>query len=549
MIAGRQTSQTAFINMSFRFFGGTWNIQKVTPPWGDRPSIYQHILANIRPGSPGLGEKGELLPDDEIASRGKEIRWAPGALDGVVGHHVGLSEAAEAAKKILESIRVFSKKANDKNAAELYSQLLDQSTLTYVDHLLEAVIADGALDPERIHNIAHWLATAAADREPIKCAIALLGVCRDREDRDLLLTLGRNEEFTLFVTVALRNSGDDPELSLWALACLVTGWGRIQIIERLAETKDEQIKAWMLREGYQNEIMQEYTALICAKTGDLLPALRRPEPDEKLLKGAGSVLTALIRGRGGPTEGIEAYPDGAEATELYLTHLQTRDIDLQDLVDVKTIEQFLREESGEAKDSALGFPKRAAKLLGLTGAILSRPGWKQKVSHGLNSEDRQTFWMATEAAGMLGIDAWNVYFERLKRGEDLWYFVMQTSDHDRFDQGIRFAEETLPLKDIASGPTDSVGLGPEFRNHSALDCVLQELRRFPGKGWTLIRAGLQSPTVRNRNMAVQALREWDRTAWPAEAESLLNRAIDVEPKDDTRALMVKTLNGESHETN
>jgi len=236
---------------------------------------------------------------------------------------------------------------------------------------LEAVIADGALDPERIHNIAHWLATAAADREPIKCAIALLGVCRDREDRDLLLTLGRNEEFTLFVTVALRNSGDDPELSLWALACLVTGWGRIQIIERLAETKDEQIKAWMLREGYQNEIMQEYTALICAKTGDLLPALRRPEPDEKLLKGAGSILTALIRGRGGPTEGIEAYPDGAEATELYLTHLQTRDIDLQDLVDVKTIEQFLREESGEAKDSALGFPKRAAKLLGLTGAILS----------------------------------------------------------------------------------------------------------------------------------------------------------------------------------
>ena len=55
--------------------------------------------------------------------------------------------------------------------------------------------------------------------------------------------------------VGLMNSGDDRELSLWALACLVNGWGRIHIIERLAETRDEQIKAWMLRDGFQNEIM------------------------------------------------------------------------------------------------------------------------------------------------------------------------------------------------------------------------------------------------------------------------------------------------------
>jgi hypothetical protein len=178
--------------------------------------------------------------------------------------------------------------------------------LGYVDHLLEAVVADDDLDAERVHTIAHWLATGAADREPIKCAIALLGVCHGGDDRDLLLSLGRHEEFTLFASVALKNSGDDPELSLWALACLVTGWGRIQIIEKLAETKDQQIKAWMLHEGYENEIMQEYTALICAQTGELLSALRTPEPDEKLLKGAGSILTALIRGRGGPSQGIEA---------------------------------------------------------------------------------------------------------------------------------------------------------------------------------------------------------------------------------------------------
>jgi hypothetical protein len=36
-----------------------------------------------------------------------------------------------------------------------------------VDQLLEAAVADEDLDAERIHSIANWLATGAADREPI----------------------------------------------------------------------------------------------------------------------------------------------------------------------------------------------------------------------------------------------------------------------------------------------------------------------------------------------------------------------------------------------
>jgi hypothetical protein len=531
--------------MNFRFFNSApWDIQRVKPPWGDRPSIYRHVLENIRPGVAGLSEKGDLLPDDEIVRAGKEIRWAPGALDGVFGHHVGSSEAREVANKIRESFRALTKKATDERASSLYSLLVEESSLAYVDHLLEAIVADKDLDAERLHSIANWLATGAADREPVKCAIALLGVCQDRDDRDLLLTLGRHEEFTLFAAVALNNCSDDSELSLWALACLVTGWGRIHIIERLAATKDEQIKAWMLRDGFRNDIMEEYTAFICAQTGDLLGALRQSEPDEKLLKGAGAILAALISGRGAPAQGMESYADGVEATELYLRHLQALELGIEDYIAVSAIDSFLNEEDGEVKDSALGWPGRRSTLLSLTGAIRSRPDWEIRIREALKSDDRQTFWTATDAARAMGIDAWEVFFERLKRGEDQWYFVMQTNDHERVRQVTEFAEETLPLEEIASGPSDSPGLGPEFHHHSALDFVLQELRRFPGEGWRLIQAGLQSPTVRNRNMAVQALATWDRTLWPAEAKALLRHAIAVEPNDQTRALMEKVLAGE-----
>lgn len=533
--------------MNFRFSGHRWDIDGVKPPWGDRPSIFGHILTHIRPGEPGLGEKGDLLPDEEIVRGDKEIAWVPGALDGVIGHHADTSETAEIAGKILESLLAFTRKATDERASTFYSLLLQEPALTYLDALLEALVSTDNLDVEKVHTIASWLATSAADREPVKCAIALLGVSHGGDDRDLLLTLGRHEEFTLFASVALQNSDEEAELSLWALAILVTGWGRVQIIERLAETRDEQIKAWMLRDGYQNDIMCEYTALVCARTGDLLSALRKPVPDNKLLKGAGSILTALIRGRGGPSSSIDSYPEGAEAAELYLTHLQTREIDLQDLVDVSTIHQFLKEGSAEAKDPALGWIERGAKLLGLASVILSRSDWEPKVHEGLGSEDRQIFWTATEAARLLRIDAWEVYFDRLQRGEDQWFSVMQTDNEDRVDRVIEFAQATLPLHEIASGPADILGLGPGFQDHIALDYILQELRRFPGKGWPLIRAGLQSPTVCNRNMALMALRAWERTDWPGDAELLLRQATEIEPNDKVRETMTKALAGESDE--
>src|SRR5690349_13857499 len=151
--------------MRFPFYrNDKWSIESVNPPWRDRASIYQHILANIRPGEPGLRENGDPLPDDEIVSGGNQIRWAPGALDGVFGHHGGNSDAAETANKILEAFRALTKRSTAELASSLYSLLLEHPALSYVDHLLEAVVSHDDLDAERLHTIAHWLATRAADQ-------------------------------------------------------------------------------------------------------------------------------------------------------------------------------------------------------------------------------------------------------------------------------------------------------------------------------------------------------------------------------------------------
>src|SRR5262245_43268638 len=65
------------------------NIDALPIPWdAGRPSIYDHILQHIEPGRDRLREGGETLPDEEIHSEGEQIGFAPGAFDGVFGHHV-----------------------------------------------------------------------------------------------------------------------------------------------------------------------------------------------------------------------------------------------------------------------------------------------------------------------------------------------------------------------------------------------------------------------------------------------------------------------------
>jgi hypothetical protein len=520
-----------------------WDLGTVSLPWGDRPSIYGYIAAHIQAGHSFSGAE-ERLPDEAEAAEKVGFRWASGALDGGFGHFGGGDEAQNSAEAILAALQALTEKATDERARRLYSQLTKSSAIDHVDALLPMLTQSAKLQAGRVQAVARWLAMGAPDREPVKTALAILGVVSHGEDRDLLTTLGRHDEFTLYSAVAFRHSEADSEPALWALAQHVTGWGRIQIIERLASTTDGRIKAWLLRKGCRNDIMDEYTALICARTGNLIDALRQSDVDDELLKGAGAILAALIRG--GPAEGIEAYADGPEATERYLHHLRFREADLEDVNAVVAMEGFLDEDRSKTGDYGADWQRRAAAIRDHINTIKGRPDWSAKIEQGLSSSDRMAFWTAAEAAKAFGIDTWDVHFQRLQQenNEGDWYSVMQTNDSTRIDRVVDLAETLLPLEGIASGPSDELGLGPVFKSHGALDFVLQDLRRFPGKGWRLIRAGLQSPVTRNRNMAVRALAVWDRQAWPPETELLLRQAVKAEPNEDTRRDMQKILAGE-----
>ena len=113
------------------------------------------------------------------------------------------------------------------------------------------------------------------------------------------------------------------------------------------------------------------------------------------------------------------------------------------------------------------------------------------------------------------------------------------------DRVIALALQRLPLPEIATGAANELGLGPAFRHHGNLDFIVQDLKRFPGKGLALVHAALRSPVVRNRNMALNALAAWGEWRWGPDTRRSLEAALQVEPVDKVRDRMEKVLAGES----
>ncbi len=70
---------------------------------------------------------------------------------------------------------------------------------------------------------------------------------------------------------------------------------------------------------------------------------------------------------------------------------------------------------------------------------------------------------------------------------------------------------------------------------------------FPGKGVDFVIAALKSPPVRNRNMAVKTLAEWNRENWPVGIAGELQSALAREPDSEVAETMERVLKGQPFE--
>lgn len=516
------------------------------PPWIGRPSIFDHVRSHLD-GQERLPLDAEDLPDAELFYQGGKVRWIAGGLEGAMGHHGGIESDARRAGEIAGLIRRVATSGKEIDKVSLYKAVQTDGILNIIDELLPKMGQMGIPIEPHLRDFAQWLAHKAPDREPVKLGIALLGAMCDGSAFDSLKILGKHEEFTLYAAVAIGHLCEDPEPEYWSLAKAVQGWGRIHLVERLADSKNPEIKSWLLREGYRNRVMIEYLALPCAMAGELHLELARRDVDEGLLDTSGELITAMINGAPGP--GIEEYPFASAAISAYLERVTHQNGGLTRMLAVRSIRDFLLRlaESGDEEPKNGWSRDRVEALQQVAEAILSLPHWEDQVRAGLHTTDDAEFFTVKQAADLLGMDIFPVFWSRVRErsGEPgRWYDLMKSATPENIGAILEFAEANLPLAGIATGPSDEMGLGPEFSHHSCLDYILQDLGPFPGQGYALVEAGLRSPVTRNRNFAAKVLGQWGREHWPARAKDVLELAISQEPDDDCRELLGKVFRGE-----
>jgi hypothetical protein len=446
---------------------------------------------------------------------------------------------------MFRALEAFLKRATENNLSTLYATIHRELLISSVDELQRLVRAKLlSRYKSRILEAGRYLAIRSDDQANVKFGILLIELSGEESDRRTLELLATHDEFTLYAAVALTHLVSDPEQTLWNVAKQVHGWGRVQVVERLTGTQNRDIQAWMLRDGFRNNVMDEYLAGICAKTGKLHEALKPAHVDGALLDGAADILKALVLG--GPADSIDDYLHAPEAVRRYLEHAgQVQDLDLAHLLCVARLKHFLSDEDGWEQRLSKGWTiKERDRLLVMCSGLINRPEWKDKISRGLKSEDNRIFYQADSAAQQLGICTRDIHFDKVRAAplkSSSWYRLLQQTDEAQIEEVLDFAAGALPLEQIATGPTDSLGFGERYEAHRALDWILQDLKRFPELGWSFLRAGMQSPVTRNRNMALNALLEWPRTAWPDDAEWLLGRAFQAEPNGSLRDRLRKAL--------
>ncbi|WP_139488585.1 limonene hydroxylase [Brevibacillus dissolubilis] len=510
-------------------------------PWYGKTPIIDYIRSH-------LNEKGEMpreyeeLPDAaEMGVEGKAVRFAAGAMDGILGHHMGAEADEGKLRSLIDTFSEQLRNPSNKTRRATYVLLMERGVLSVIDDFLHRVRNRLDFRPLDVYEEALWFIYHGAHREVVKFGIALLGLFEIGRDRELLLTLGKHEEFTLYVAAALTSGMHEPNETLFQLAKSVHGWGRIHLVERL-EPQTQEIRDWMLREGFKNEIMDEYLALTCAVGGDLRSAMAAETIDEELYQSAGSLIASLIHE--GPSVGITGYDHAAEVIGHYLRHAYDRAETLRDFLWLVTICNYLRSE-GEQDWSANDWtPAIRAQHLEQCETMVDWKGWHDRLRQEAATISDDNAHIIINAAHALRVDVWDNLYAALLTNPDksmLYDYLMQTSDRNQAEKVVTFAISHLPLEKIATGPARELGLGLGFNHHNCLGSILQHLSRFLGLGHQLIQTALMSPVVRNRSAAIHVLEEWEVDVWRKELLPMMKKLLETEPDADVGERLIKLV--------
>ena len=514
--------------------------------WETTDSILMHLKRNLN-GDGSLNETAEKLPDEKKAD--DEIKFAPGLMDAMFGADES-EESKSRIKQLVSLIKKIAKNGDNQSKSDFYREITEnESVIGIIDEFLQKLVQSSLPIEPHLYNYANKLATKTNNRNTVKFGIAILGLCQNKKPIEDIKILGLHDEFTVFSTIALSNLSDNLVNDLWELAKQVDGWGKIQLVDRLAQMElNNEIKDWLIFDGYKNNIMYEYLALTCAQNGMLNEKLKTENISDELYSSASDIIIALMDE--GPAVGMSGYNESSETIENFIRHSKTRNLNISNYITLHRIKDYL-EESLEDNETLKNWNQNdLSNCLIDINVLIKSKDWKEEVKIALMSTDNIEYWNGKQAAQKLGIDIWDSVWKKLQQNpldSSAWYDVTANAKENNVDEVIDFAIKNLPLEFLGSGPKDSMGIGDDFQKHSSLDSVITFLENYPKKGEKLILVGLDSPVTRNRNMAIRVLDKWKMENWSNEITEKVKGLNEIEPNEDTKKNIERLLKGEELE--
>ena len=514
--------------------------------WRTDNSILKFLFSNLD-NKGNLSEAAQDLPDEKKDD--EKIRFAAGLMDAMFS----ADDSIDSKKRVAElskHLKKIATKGDIISEQEFYRLITEnEGVIGIIDEFLQVVVNNELPIEPYLFNFAKDLTTKTNKRNAVKFGIAILGLCQNKSILNDIKILGLHDEFTVYSTIAIVNLSDNVENDLWELAQKVDGWGKIQIVDRLASPElKEPIKDWLILEGYKNSIMYEYLAYTCATNGELHKKLENDQIEKKLFKSASDIIEALIAEHS-PAEDITVYSFASQVIQDFIRHAKKHASDISDFSALHKIKDFLTElhnDIEEQKKNGWNQDIISNCLIEIVEILNSRD-WKVAAYEGLKSNDNVIYWNAKKAAEILGIDLWETVWTRLEENpldSSSWYDVTHYSKPEHSDKIIDFALKHLPFDELATGAKDSNGFGENYNKHASLEYATTLLENYPKKGEKIVLTSLRNPVTRNRNMAIKVLEKWKQENWSSEIEKEIRHLLEVEPNNDTKENIERLLNGQ-----
>lgn len=258
--------------------------------------------------------------------------WVPGAYESLLMRSdYSISRFALLNYLLARTVRKQMLTPSPANQAREEAKLLKTGALATVDplisHLSRMNVPRDAMRTEALR-----LACESSKRELVKVGMALLGQSGEPSDADILLTLGRHEEFTFFAAPALRAllGADAVNDALLPLAEQVDGWGKTAILYELNYSLEgSAAPEYLLRRGCANRLGPALNANLCATKGQLaerleaILAVESSPLDAELCTGICEILWGLTE-FDGVHDSLNDYKHGIAARNAFVQLMKER---------------------------------------------------------------------------------------------------------------------------------------------------------------------------------------------------------------------------------